>query len=75
MEDQKEKYLVCPGEVKSLSDGDIHYISSQQLIELYRVNPLECKIVTSPDSARGIILEDFIVLRPNTAGDYSLPTK
>ena len=69
-----KKYLILPGVVRSRSDGDMHYISARQLIELYKVNPEECKIVDSPQSAQGIEWKDYIELRPRTDGNYNLPT-
>lgn len=69
---EKKKYLVCPGKVESVRDGDWHYISAGQLISLYKVDSRDCKIVNSPESAAGIKWEDYIVLRPRTDGNYSL---
>lgn len=59
----KPKYLLCPGEIRSKNDGDLHYISARRLIELYGVDPREC---TTDD--RG--LEGLIPLRPRYQGDY-----
>lgn len=39
-----KKYLVIPGFVISQYDGDKHFISSLQLIRLYRVRREECII-------------------------------
>ncbi len=66
------KYLICPGKIISETDGDEHYISAQRLIELYGVNPEECKIVDSPQSAFGLKWNDYIELRPRTDGNYKL---
>lgn len=68
-----KKYLICPGEIRSRHDGDIHKISASQLIHLYKVDPKECIIVNSPESARGIIWSQYIVLRPRSDGNYKLP--
>lgn len=67
-----KKYLICPGVVKSISDGDLHFISASRLIDLYQVDRNDCIIVDSENSARGIRWEDFIVLRPRTDGNYEL---
>lgn len=67
------KYLVCPGLVRSMSDNEMHYVNSGQLMSLYKVDPRECKIVNSPESAAGVDWDKYIILRPNTRGDYSLP--
>ena len=69
----KKTYLVCPGIVKSKSDGDEHFITAKQLMSLYAVKPYDCLVVDCPESARGIKWEDYIVLRPNTEGNYNLP--
>jgi hypothetical protein len=66
------KYLVCPGIVISKSDGDKHYISASDLIRLYKVNPLECKIVNSRESSAGLDWSKYIILRPRTDGNYDL---
>lgn len=71
----KKKYIICPGEVRSKSDNDIHYISSSQLMRLYGVESHECIIVDSPMSAVGLNWQDYIVLRPRTDGNYSLPER
>ncbi len=64
------KYLICPGIVKSQYDGEHHYITAGQLMSLYKVNPKECKIIDSPDAARGVDWGAYIVLRPRTDGNY-----
>lgn len=38
------KYIVCPGEVTSRTDGQRHYIGAMRLMKLYGVNPQECEI-------------------------------
>lgn len=73
----KTKYLVCPGKVRSQSDGEFHHITAGQLITLYKVNTAECNIVdeSRKDSWRGLDWGAYIILRPRTDGDYSLPVK
>ena len=65
------KYLVCPGEVISKTDGDIHYISADRLIRLYNVDPRECLIKpkrgTSWTAPVGLI-----TLTPRFDGDYKI---
>ncbi len=70
-----KKYIVCPGEVKSKSDGDLHYIGPYVLMKLYGVEPHECIIVDNPVSSAGLNWQDYVVLRPRTDGNYSLPDK
>lgn len=67
------KYFVYPGEVKSISDGDIHYISGEQLIRLYDVNPSECKIILKPEDERGYDLTSVLCLYPRQDGNYINP--
>lgn len=40
------RFAVHPGEVRSQSDGQVHYIAGGRLIELYGLDPRECVIVT-----------------------------
>lgn len=41
----KKKYLVGPSRVVSKSDGDVHYISARQLMDLHGVDPRECVVI------------------------------
>lgn len=71
-----KKYVIHPGYVISMSDGQEHYVTARQLIRLYRVNPNECIVISeSGDNHRGLNLNDFIHLYPRINGDYTLPTK
>lgn len=38
------KYVICPGRVRSRTDGQEHYVGPMQLIRLYGVNPRECEV-------------------------------
>lgn len=68
------KYLICPGWVTSKMDNDRHYISEHQLISLYKVNPLECRIMPKDD--RGFKVDDsLIILSPDYSGKYIIPQK
>ena len=65
-------YAVYPGEVKSKTDGDVHYLSFHRLCRLYNVNPAQC-VDMSRESARNAIIEDIsslIPLTPLYSGDY-----
>jgi hypothetical protein len=75
MSPDKLKYIVYDGEVKSKKDGDIHYISHQQVIRLFGVNPIECLLVNRPDWFRGYapeFLKTLRILQPKQDGDYNL---
>lgn len=41
----RPKYLVFPGFVRSITDGDEHFISAAQLIQLHGVKRSECLVV------------------------------
>jgi len=66
-----KKYIVFPGEVKSIFDGEIHYISGHQLIRLYKLNPKEV-IIANEDRSNlvGINRKEFIKLYPRRNGNY-----
>jgi hypothetical protein len=74
MSPSKLKYIVHDGHVKS-ADGDVHYISHQQVVRLFNVNPIECLLVNRPDWFLGYqpeFLETLKVLAPKQNGDYTL---
>lgn len=66
------KYFIYPGEVKSYSDGDVHYISGSKLIGLYGLNPSECKIILKPEDERGYDTSNVMFLSPRMSGDYKI---
>lgn len=39
-----KRFILHPGYVRSLTDGDTHYISGDQLARLYGIDPEECVI-------------------------------
>lgn len=77
----KPRYVVCPGEVTSQTDGQRHYIGAMQLMRLYGVRPEECEIYEpAPWWTQSYYLEvekrqqGMIRLYPRYDGDYSLPS-
>ena len=82
MTDPKPRYLVCPGHVISKTDGDRHYISAQQLIQLYGVRRQDCVIRLERPSwwpqsqcdRQDRLEAGMIKLTPRHSGDYTLPT-
>lgn len=67
------RYVICPGYVRSQTDGDTHFIGARQLIELYNVGPHE--FIIYPENDRGWRRPPYSVyLEPQFNGDYSLPT-
>jgi hypothetical protein len=61
------KYLVQPGWIISMNDGQWHFIGIGQLIRLYRVNPRECT-----SNPLGLDTSKLVVLRPEYGGNYTL---
>lgn len=66
------KWILRPGFVASLCDGDIHYISARQLANLYQVSMAECAIVPG-DQLLPEHLKDLPQLDPRYRGDYLFP--
>jgi hypothetical protein len=66
------KYLVIGDWIRSANDGDRHYISARQLVELYGIDPRDCKTIENnqPMSLVGVDLNKFVVLRPLFHGKY-----
>lgn len=58
-------YLLCPGPVRSRTDGDWHHIGARQLAHLYRVPMDEC-VVLPPLAASCFLL--------SACGSLSAPT-
>ena len=74
------KYLVKPGYVQSVTDGQWHYITAGQLMRLYKVSPADCFILRSDLSDLGRLrqlegIEQLIALRPDKYGRYNLVQK
>jgi hypothetical protein len=77
------KYVVCPGEVTSKTDGQRHYIGPMQLMKLYRVDPRECEIyepapwwpsaIYKQEQERHAALR-LVRLEPRYDGNYTMPT-
>ena len=74
------RYAVFPGRVISKVDGDVHYISADMLMRLYRVNPKECIVIREDLEPHELRLklklveeEKLICLEPRYSGDYTLP--
>lgn len=67
------RYVICPGPIRSQTDGDTHYVGADALMRLYGVRPWECTIY--PENDRGWRRPPFSVyLEPQYDGNYSLPT-
>lgn len=67
-----KNYVVYPGEIRSLNDNDVHFITYSTLIKLYKVNPHKC---INYDAINGYSHEDLkllVPLAPNMEGNYDL---
>lgn len=62
------KYVIHPGFVISKNDGDRHYVTANQLIRLYGVNPRECLVA----GRTALPSDDLIHLHPQYSGNYEL---
>ena len=60
------RFVVFPGDVWSVHDGDRHFISYRQLVDLYKVPPTKCICF----SAEYKMLPGDIALEPRPNGDY-----
>jgi hypothetical protein len=76
------KYVLCPGKVISINDGDRHYIGAMQLAKLYGVPVEECAIYEPAPWWTASLYqsayrehEGLIRLRPRSDGDYRIPEK
>lgn len=67
------KYLIFPGEVLSQYDGDVHFVTAPELMNLYKVDPKDCIVVRDAGQLRGLVVGDYIPLHPQFSGDYTLP--
>ena len=65
-----KKYLVFGGEVKSKTDGDIHYISPSRVAELYELDPRECVFVDIRRRETFLGYDGLISLFPLNSGRY-----
>ncbi len=81
MKTSNPKYLVIADYVTSKNDGQRHFITCNQLMQLYAVHEEEC--ICAESSVRGVYsppLEYYqkrygplTILRPRYDGDYRLP--
>jgi hypothetical protein len=66
-----KKYVLHPGTVVSQCDGDIHYVDSVRLADLYGVRLYECVTWDHRTMTRQ---DGQIHLYPRDDGDYRLPS-
>lgn len=68
------KYLVFGGYVISINDGDKHWVTPEQVIKLYKVNPKECRMIKQEKDLFGFNKKyyNLIELRPRDDGNYDI---
>lgn len=72
------KYIIHPGNVVSKKDGGMHFISYEQLINLYKLNPKECvpyeKVIGNNKFGLNEVMRspEFTNLYPRKDGNYKL---
>jgi hypothetical protein len=66
------RYVLHPGYVRSISDGQEHFVGGQRLARLYGVPLRDCVFCDEPDYRE---LPGDIHLRPRSDGDYSFGDK
>jgi hypothetical protein len=64
------KYVLCPGEVTSRSDGQRHYINAEQLLSLYGVRRNDCYIARRGKGGIPAGYAHLPRLFPRYEGDY-----
>jgi hypothetical protein len=66
------KYVIHPGMVRSMNDGQYHYIGFRQLVDLYCVDPRWCINV---NNMHGHLINDpritYVHLYPRESGNYT----
>lgn len=74
----RRRFLVIPGHVISIYDGQRHLVGAERLMTLYKVRRCECVVATPMDTMnphrldRMITEGGLIPLRPREDGNYSL---
>jgi len=66
-------YVTCPGHIRSIGDGDSHFITHGMLRYLYNVRSSNYKCVESISQVGDWSKFEFITLNPRYDGDYTLP--
>lgn len=78
------RYLLCPGLVTSMKDGQRHHVSASQLAMLYGVSMADCLVLPASANSVDRLLErrrlvrramsgELTLLVPLDGGDYRLP--
>lgn len=75
------RYLLCPGPVRSRSDGQVHHVSAPELARLYGVAMADCVALPGRPGDRPLrdtllaraARGELVYLHPRYDGDYRLP--
>ena len=68
----KRKYVLVGGYVKSINDSDIHYVSSDKLMELYKIRP-EQRLSSYTEEDLRVNGGKLTFLYPDHLGKYEIP--
>lgn len=63
------RYILHPGYIRSKNDGNLHFISANTLIGLYKVDP---KLCITHDDKRYEQKSGDVHLRPRYNGNYNI---
>lgn len=70
------KYAGYPGTITSKTDRDVHFISADKLMALYRAPKRECMVISSAreygDPRKKELTKNLIPLYPSHDGNYEL---
>ena len=73
------KYICYCGRVKSVNDGEIHYITAHSLPHLYKINPGDCIFIEQNTTVekeikkfKNVKLDNLIRLNPDDTGNYDI---
>ena len=72
MKTKKTKYAICPGYIRSKTDGDRHYIGYNRLIELYQLNPKDCFLDEKVNYIGLSPSDQIIYIYPLYSGNYQI---
>lgn len=71
-----KKYLVAGGEVRSMRDGQLHYVDAHKLLELYGLDRRACVLVDkwNRNQLVGVDTSKLVALGPDPTGQYRIPS-
>lgn len=76
-----QKYIVHGGFITSVNDGQLHYVESRTVMNLYGLAPYQCILVSGDNDKRLETMRHYdskystyIHLYPDRFGYYILPT-